>query len=226
MSVPAILLHVFMYWLPESPRWLVQQDREGDALKVLARLRSNGDLSAPGIRAELQEITSKISWENQNPAPSYGQMLLGSEKRRTWLGIGIQFMQQVTGINVSVFSAQHARLGIQLIRHRIMYYAVFLFEQAGINGTQAALLANGIQGVVLNVFVWPNMYWMDKWGRRRPMIIGGIGMGVSMLLIGTLMAIIGEFGSRITRKMPDANSIGTRPSPLRRSHSQDCVFVC
>lgn len=68
-----------------------------------------------------------------------------------------------------------------------MYYAVFLFQQAGISGTAASLLANGLQGVVLNVFTLPNMYWMDKWGRRKPMIIGGVGMGIAMMLIGVIM---------------------------------------
>jgi MFS family permease len=72
-----------------------------------------------------------------------------------------------------------------------MYYAVFLFQQAGISGTTGSLLANGIQGVVLNIFTLPNMYYMDKWGRRTPMIIGGIGMGVSMMIIGVLMKTLG-----------------------------------
>lgn len=72
-----------------------------------------------------------------------------------------------------------------------MYYAVFLFRQAGISGTTGSLLANGIQGVVLNLFTLPNMYYMDKWGRRKPMIIGGIGMGVSMMVIGVLMKTLG-----------------------------------
>jgi MFS family permease len=68
-----------------------------------------------------------------------------------------------------------------------MYYAVFLFQQAGLQATSASLLANGLQGVVLNVFTWPNMYYMDKWGRRIPMIIGAAGMGIAMMLIGVLM---------------------------------------
>jgi hypothetical protein len=68
-----------------------------------------------------------------------------------------------------------------------MYYAVFLFQQAGIGGTQASLLANGIEGVVLNVSTWVNMWYIDTWGRRRPMIIGAIGMGISMMLIGVIM---------------------------------------
>lgn len=74
----------------------------------------------------------------------------------------------------------------------IMYYAPFLFQQAGIGGTRASLLANGIQGVVLNVFTWPDMYWMDTWGRRIPMIVGGWGMGISMMLIGVIMKTKGK----------------------------------
>lgn len=101
-------------------------------------------------------------------------MLFGNERRRTWIGIGVQFFQQVTGINV------------------IMYYAVFLFQQAGISQTQGSLLANGIQGLVLNIFTWPDMFYMDTWGRRRPMIIGAIGMAISMMLIAVIMKTMGN----------------------------------
>lgn len=73
-----------------------------------------------------------------------------------------------------------------------MYYAVFLFQQAGIRDTQASLLANGLQGLVLNVFTLPDMYYMDIWGRRTPMIIGGVGMGISMMLIGVIMKTKGR----------------------------------
>lgn len=73
-----------------------------------------------------------------------------------------------------------------------MYYAVFLFQQAGLGETSASLLANGLQGVILNIFTLPNMYYMDSWGRRRPMIIGGVGMGIAMMLIGVIMKTKGE----------------------------------
>lgn len=72
-----------------------------------------------------------------------------------------------------------------------MYYAVFPFQRAGLSATSSSLLANGLQGVVLNLFTYPNMYYMDKWGRRRPMIRGGIGMGISMMVIGVLMKTTG-----------------------------------
>ncbi|RFU25791.1 hypothetical protein B7463_g10559, partial [Scytalidium lignicola] len=155
--IATITLHITMYFLPESPRWLVSKDRQDEALAVLAKLHADGNTNDPYVLAELSEIKAKLGQEKLYAAPSYFQLLFGSERRRMWIGIGVQFWQSMTGINV------------------IMYYAVFLFQQAGISGTAASLLANGLQGLVLNIFTLPNMYWMDKWGRRIPMIIGGVG---------------------------------------------------
>lgn len=70
-----------------------------------------------------------------------------------------------------------------------MYYTVFLFRHAGITGTKSSLLANGIQGLVLNLFTLPKMYWMDTWERRTPMVFGGAGMG---MLIGVIMKTKGR----------------------------------
>ncbi|KAJ5819013.1 hypothetical protein N7474_004604 [Penicillium riverlandense] len=172
--IPTVTLHLTMYFMPESPRWLAQRDENEKALQALARLHSDGDINDPFVQAELAEIVAKIKWERENPPPGYIEMLFGRDRRRMWLGLGVQFWQQVTGVNV------------------IMYYAVFLFEQAGITSNKGSLLANGIQGAVLNVFTWPNMYYMDKWGRRNPMIIGGVGMAISMMLIGTIMKTMGN----------------------------------
>lgn len=172
--LPTIALHITMYFLPESPRWLVQRDRVEDATRALAKLHARGNINDAYVHAEVAEIVSKLQWEKQNPPPTYFKMLFGNERRRTWIGIGVQFFQQVTGINV------------------IMYYAVFLFQQAGISQTQGSLLANGIQGLVLNIFTWPDMFYMDTWGRRRPMIIGAIGMAISMMLIAVIMKTMGN----------------------------------
>ncbi|KAJ5307460.1 hypothetical protein N7476_008116 [Penicillium atrosanguineum] len=172
--IPTVSLHITMWFMPESPRWLAQRDEHEKALTALAQMHSNGDINDPFVQAEMAEIEAKIQWERQNSSPGYIEMLIGRDRRRTWLGIGVQFWQQVTGINV------------------IMYYAVFLFQQAGISETKGSLLANGIQGVVLNIFTWPNMFYMDTWGRRTPMVIGGVGMGISMMLIGTIMKTKGS----------------------------------
>ncbi|KAJ5814850.1 hypothetical protein N7474_006627 [Penicillium riverlandense] len=172
--IATVALHITMWFMPESPRWLVQKDKQDEALQVLARVHSGDDINDPYVQAEMAEIVAKITFEKNHPPPSYFDLLLGTHKRRMWLGIGVQFWQSMTGINV------------------IMYYAVFLFQQAGLSKTSSSLLANGLQGVVLNLFTYPNMYYMDTWGRRWPMVIGGVGMGISMMVIGVLMKTTGN----------------------------------
>lgn len=75
--------------MPESPRWLAQRDNHEKALQALAQLHSNGDVNDPFVQAELVEIESKIKWEREHPPPNYIEMLIGRDRRRTWLGIGV-----------------------------------------------------------------------------------------------------------------------------------------
>ena len=108
-------------------------------------------------------------------------------------------------------SAHLFRCSLLTQHSSIMYYAVFLFQQAGLSSTSSSLLANGIQGAVLNIFVWPDMYWMDTWGRRRPMIIGGVAMGISMMLIGTIMKTCGESSRQRDKTSPILRAFPRKP---------------
>ena len=107
--------------------------------------------------------------------PSYFDLLFSKKyARRTYIGISAQFWQQAVGIN------------------SILYYVPFLFQQAGVGSSEASFLANVIEGIILNVVTWPNMYYLDTWGRRKPMILGAIGMGISMLLISVILKAEGD----------------------------------
>lgn len=82
-------LHVTMWFMPESPRWLVQKDRQEEALHVLARVHGGGDVNDTYVQAELSEIVAKIAYERSHPQPSYWDLLIGAQRRRMWLGIGV-----------------------------------------------------------------------------------------------------------------------------------------
>lgn len=183
--IPTLSLMLLMIYLPESPRWLVQKGRVEEALKVLARVHSNGDVDDQYVQAEYDEITATLEYEKMLDQPTYWQILFSKKHgRRTWVGVGAQFWQQAVGIN------------------SIMYYAPFLFQQVGVSGTSASLLSTVIEAVILNVITWPNMYYLDTWGRRIPMIWGAVGMGVSMFLIGIIMTTCGDpHYDSLTRKV-------------------------
>lgn len=90
------------FFLPFSPRWLVDHDRDEEAITVLANLRSKGDRNATVVQEEYREIKENVTFEREIAAKSYWELLkVGPEniRRRVLLGVFIQAFQQLTGIN-------------------------------------------------------------------------------------------------------------------------------
>ncbi|KAJ1653238.1 hypothetical protein IWQ61_006598 [Dispira simplex] len=170
---PAALLIVGIIFMPFSPRWLLDNDKDEQAIRVLARLRSNGDTSDPAVIEEFNEIKSEVQFERENSVRSYWQVLRKPIRRRLMLGIIIQIFQQLTGINV------------------IMYYAPTIFRQAGLSDVSAPLLATGINGVVNVLATIPAIMFVDRWGRRKTLLSGSAVMGISYVIIGCIIATKG-----------------------------------
>lgn len=151
--IPILILVGLMIPRPESPRWLFMQDRADDALMVLAKLHGKGNQNDETVRAEYEEIRIINDYEKTMPAPSVYALFFKKEyRRRTVLGAGIQFLHEISGPNIC------------------LYYAPKVFTQVGVSGTQASLLANGINGALLVVTSLTLMWMADKYGRRNQMV--------------------------------------------------------
>ncbi|CAF2394200.1 unnamed protein product [Rotaria sp. Silwood2] len=169
--VPALILAIGIPFFPFSPRWLMANGREKEALAVLNKIRSS---SQQDILIEYNEIKQEIAFERDQSIRSYYQLLRFPLRRRLILGITIQILQQFTGMN------------------SIMYYAPSIFKQAGLSGQRAALLATGINGCVNVLATIPAILFLDKWGRRPILISGAILMSLSMFTMGITMGVHGH----------------------------------
>jgi len=154
-------------FLPDTPRWLATHDGDttGQALSVLARLRGK-DEGDREVQKEMDDILGALSAEREARG-TWGDLFRSngvSADKRFFLAIGIQFMQQMSGINI------------------ITYFAPLLFRTAlGMNQESALLLGCFTQlWYVLASFV--TWYTIDRVGRRRLFITMAIGMG--LVLIG------------------------------------------
>lgn len=156
---------------------LVRHDRSREALEVLAKLHANGDTENAFVQTEFQEIIVAVEYEREmkSSTPSYFQLIFSKKyRRRTALGVGAQFLQQVSGPNI------------------VLYYASKVFAQTGASGTQATLLANGIGSALLFAASLHLNIMMDTYGRRKPLIFGPFAMGVCLIIVGSMLVRYGS----------------------------------
>lgn len=156
MAVPSFLLFVFLFFVPESPRWLVQKRRTEAALATLTRI--NGEAAA---RRELQDIENSVSNE---AGARMAELFQASMFRLLVIGVLLAVFQQITGINV------------------VMYYAPAIFKSAGF-GNESALFQTALMGMVNLTFAVVSMFFVDRLGRKPLMLIGSIGMSLAMTLL-------------------------------------------
>lgn len=163
VAVPGGLFLLGVLTLPNSPRWLLMRGRGHEARAVLMALR--------GSKQRMEEEYREI--EEQLKRPQVGWALFQSNsnfRRSVFLGILLQIIQQLTGINV------------------VMYYAPSIFGAAGFQG-HAQLWGTAIVGLVNVLATFIAIGFVDRWGRRPVLLTGFVVMFVGMGVLGLLLNI-------------------------------------
>ncbi|MBU7316222.1 sugar porter family MFS transporter [Paenibacillus oleatilyticus] len=154
--LPGVLFLVLLFFVPESPRWLIKQGRPVEALPIL--LKIHGDDLA---RQEVLDIKESFKQENA----SLRQLFTPGLRTALLVGVVLAVLQQVTGINA------------------IMYYAPEIFKEAGA-GTNASLVQTILVGLINFLFTILALWLIDKAGRKALLLVGSALMTVSLLVIG------------------------------------------
>ncbi|KAG6887382.1 hypothetical protein C0992_012510 [Termitomyces sp. T32_za158] len=164
----AAILAGGMLFLPESPRWLVKRGRDNDAAVSLSRVTGH-KRADPEVDAELEEIRANLQAELALGESSYLDCFKRSKNRialRTLTGIFIQAWQQLTGINF------------------IFYYGTTFFKNSGVSDPFLISIATNIVNVFMTL---PGMWGVERFGRRRLLLVGALGMCICEYII----AIVG-----------------------------------
>ncbi|CCK69503.1 glucose sensor KNAG_0C03990 [Huiozyma naganishii CBS 8797] len=164
------ILAVGMVFLPESPRFYVLKDQLIKAGKSLSFLRGV-PIEDPRLLEELVEIKATYDYEASFGRSSIWDCFRSSENRpkqelRMFTGIAIQAFQQFSGINF------------------IFYYGSTFFKNTGINNHFTVSLITYAVNVAFNV---PGMFFVEYFGRRKVLLVGGVLIATSNFLV----AIVG-----------------------------------
>ncbi|GJE88676.1 MFS general substrate transporter [Phanerochaete sordida] len=188
--VPAIILGIGILFMPFSPRWLVNNGREDEALAVLSSARGLPP-SSDVVQIEFLEIKAQHLFEVETAAAKYPHLQDGSWWSsvklacadymslittrtlfyRTAVGTLTMFFQQWTGVNA------------------ILYYAPTIFKDLGLTGNTISLLATGVVGIVMFLATIPAVIWVDKAGRKPILVSGAFIMAACHLIVAVLTGL-------------------------------------
>ena len=159
-TVPASLFFLLMWFVPESPRWLVKYGRDDQARRILARV--GGEAYA---LAEVADIKDTLA--DQEIAQVHFRDLLEPRLLKILgLGVFLAVFQQWCGINV------------------IFNYAQEVFAAAGY-GVSGIMFNIVVTGIVNLLFTFVAIFTVDRFGRRGLMLIGAGGLAVIYAVLGT-----------------------------------------
>ena len=159
-AIPAAFFFLMLFTIPRSPRWLVKKQRTAEAREVL---KMTGE---PNYEQQLAEISASIDAEH-----GHADEPLFSAKYRLpiFLAVSIAFFNQFSGINA------------------ILYYLNDIFTDAGFNK-----ISGGLQTVIVGltnlIFTMIAMSVIDRFGRKKLLLIGSVGTAACLFGVAAIFA--------------------------------------
>ena len=158
-ALPAVSYFIFLWLVPESPRWLIMNGRQSEALAIMTKIHGT-ELAA----IQIEEINSSIR-QAENINSSRIKDLFNKPMRLVlMIGLTVAVLQQITGINA------------------VFFYAPMIFEQSGI-GTDASYMQAILVGLTNLAFTLLAIALIDRIGRKTLLIIGVQGIAVCMFVL-------------------------------------------
>ena len=164
-TLPAIMFFIIIFFIPESPRWLILKGREEKATNILERIYT----SSKEALFQLTETKSVLSSESKS---EWKLLLQPGIRKAVIIGVCIAVLGQFMGVNA------------------VLYYGPSIFENAGLSGGDS-LFYQVLVGLVNTLTTVLALVIIDKVGRKKLVYYGVSGMVISLILIATYF-IYGE----------------------------------
>jgi len=162
--IPGAIFLLTLLTIPESPRYLVSSGKKDKAISVLTKL-----YGAAAAKRTTDDIYESLAHDHK---PAFSDLIDKNKKRIrpiVWVGIGLAVLQQFVGINV------------------VFYYGAVLWQAAGFSESDS-LAISVVSGVVSVAACFITFFLVDKIGRKPLLLIGSIGMTITLALVAYAFA--------------------------------------
>ncbi len=157
-TLPAILFFIIIFFIPESPRWLIVRGKDLKAVNILERIYN----SITEAKSQLKETKSVLTSETRS---EWSLLMKPGIFKAVIIGVCIAILGQFMGVNA------------------VLYYGPSIFENAGLSGGDS-LFYQVLVGLVNTLTTILALVIIDKVGRKKLVYYGVSGMVVSLILIG------------------------------------------
>jgi sugar porter (SP) family MFS transporter len=173
-GVFSVICVVLLFFTPESPRWLVRENRKDEAYTALSQSYSNGDVSDPVVQLHMAEILETLDFERENKPYSVPKILRHKNSLwRIFIGSTCGMWSCLSGNNI------------------ISYYLGDMLDSAGITDTTTQLEINIILNAWCLAVSLVGTVLCDKLGRKQVAILSTLGCVIFIFLIGGLTKLYG-----------------------------------
>ena len=157
-TLPAVLFFIIIFFIPESPRWLIVRGKEEKAVNILERIYNSVSEAAGQLKETKSVLTSETKSE-------WAMLMKPGIFKAVIIGVCIAILGQFMGVNA------------------VLYYGPSIFENAGLSGGDS-LFYQVLVGLVNTLTTVLALVIIDRVGRKQLVYYGVSGMVVSLLLIG------------------------------------------
>ena len=157
-TLPAILFFIIIFFIPESPRWLIVRGKELKAVNILEKIYN----SMTEAKSQLKETKSVLISETKS---EWSLLMKPGIFKAVIIGVCIAILGQFMGVNA------------------VLYYGPSIFENAGLSGGDS-LFYQVLVGLVNTLTTVLALVIIDKVGRKKLVYYGVSGMVLSLVLIG------------------------------------------